>query len=140
MLRPSRTASTIIGCAIEVHRELGPGLLESAYERCLALELKAAGLAVRQQVAIPILYKGSDIDCSYRADLIVADEVIVEVKSVEALTAVHTAQALTYLRLTKLAHALLLNFNTQLLKHGIRSVRLGDPQSASDSTMKRSKA
>jgi GxxExxY protein len=111
----------IIGAAIKVHRALGPGLLESSYETCLEYELKRCGLGTRRQVAIPLVYEDIHLDCGYRVDLIVADEVIVEVKSVEALKPIHSAQVITYLRLTKARHALLFNFNEVTLKKGLRS-------------------
>lgn len=121
-LHASPVARQIIGSAIEVHRVLGPGLLESAYERCLARELRGANLDVKNQVEIPVVYKGDAIDCSYRADLIVANEVLVEVKSVASLSPLHLAQTLTYLKLTGLKQALVLNFNVVRLKDGIRSL------------------
>jgi GxxExxY protein len=110
----------IIGAAIEVHRALGPGLLESAYEECLCLELKLRGLSFRRQVAIPIEYKGIKLDCAYAADLIVNDQVILELKAVEKILAIHEAQLLTYMKLLKMKKGLLINFNTAVLKHGIR--------------------
>ena len=111
----------IIGCAIEVHKHLGPGLLESVYESALCLELKYAGLTFTRQIGVPIFYKGTLI-AEHRPDLIVADRVVVEVKSVERLHAVHTAQMLTYLQVTGKRTGLLLNFNAAVLKNGIRSV------------------
>ena len=110
----------ILGAAIEVHRELGPGLLESVYLPCLEFELTARGLPFVFQRAIPIIYKGAPIGASYRIDLIVADCAVVEIKSVTALTAVHEAQALTYLRLTDCPVALLINFNVPRLMDGVR--------------------
>ena len=110
----------IIGAAIEVHRALGPGLLESAYEECLCLELGLRGLNFRRQVAIPIEYKGIKLDCAYAADLIVNDEVILELKAVEKILAIHEAQLLTYMKLLRMKKGLLINFNTAVLKHGIR--------------------
>ena len=115
---------SVIGAAIAVHRELGPGLLESAYEKCLAFELGRTGLAVAVQQEIPIAYKGQTIDCGYRADLIVEGKVLVELKSVEQLLPVHTAQVLTYLKLSGLNTALLINFNVPLLKNGIKRLSL----------------
>ncbi len=109
----------IIGAAIDVHRELGPGLLESAYAHCLALELSSRGLYHRREVTIPIIYKGRTLDVSYRADLIVEERILVEVKSVQRLDPVHHAQLMTYLRLTRLHLGLLLNFNSAVLKEGI---------------------
>jgi GxxExxY protein len=110
----------IIGAAIAVHRELGPGLLESVYEKCLALELTKSGLQVCSQKEIPLTYKGLALESGFRADLIVENRVLIELKSVDQLLPVHTAQVLTYLKLTGLRTALLINFNVQLLKNGIK--------------------
>lgn len=109
----------ILGCAIEVHRELGPGLLESVYEAALCIELAAAGLRTQRQVELPVVYKGQLIG-QYRLDLIVEDQVVVEVKSVERLDPVFDAQVLTYLRVTGKHVGLLINFNSHLLKTGIK--------------------
>jgi GxxExxY protein len=116
--RDPRTAS-IIGAAIEVHRQLGPGLLESAYEQCLCHELRLRGLPFTWQGDLPVSYKGLKLDCGYKIDLIVADEVIVELKSVERILPVHEAQLLTYLKLSGKRVGLLINFNTPLLTQGI---------------------
>ncbi len=110
----------IIGCAIEVHRHLGPGSLESTYETCLAYELQLTGLNVERQKALPIVYKGITIDQGYRLDLLVDKQVIVELKSVDKITAVHEAQILSYLKLSGCKVGLLINFNVKLLKYGIR--------------------
>ena len=110
----------IIKAAIEVHRQLGPGLLESAYEECLGYELAAEGLAFERQKLLPVTYKGNTLECVYRIDLFVEDRVIVELKSVEKLLPVYEAQVLTYLRLTGVKTGLLLNFNTPLLKDGLK--------------------
>jgi GxxExxY protein len=110
----------IIGAAIAVHRELGPGLLESVYEKCLALELTRTSLHVCSQKEIPLTYKGLALESGFRADLIVENRVLIELKSVDQLLPVHTAQVLTYLKLTGLRTALLINFNVQLLKNGIK--------------------
>jgi GxxExxY protein len=110
----------IIGAAIEVHKALGPGLLESAYERCLAREVALRGLRVERQVEVALEYKGERIDCAYRMDLVVEGGVLVEIKAVEKLLPIHDAQVLTYLRLTGLRKALLLNFNTPYLRGGIK--------------------
>ena len=118
---PDPTVDNIIGAAIEVHRELGPGLLESAYQTCLAYELAQRKLEVLREAPVPVVYRGQRIDCGYRIDLLVEGDVIVEVKSVEALLPIHTAQVLTYLRLTGARRALLLNFNGLTLKEGLRS-------------------
>jgi GxxExxY protein len=113
----------IIGCAIEVHRQLGPGLLESIYERALVIELKAAGLAFKRQVSIPLYYKGVLLG-EHRPDLIVEDQVVVEVKSIEQIAAVHTMQMVTYLRVANLELGLILNFNSGVMRDGIKRVRL----------------
>ncbi|MBS0191234.1 MAG: GxxExxY protein [Planctomycetes bacterium] len=109
----------IIGAAIEVHRVLGPGLLESSYEACLAHELSKRGIPFRRQVELPVLYKGEQIDCGYRIDMLVQEVVVVELKSVDKVLPVHEAQLVTYLRLADLPLGLLLNFNVRLLKEGI---------------------
>ncbi|HEY3488667.1 MAG TPA: GxxExxY protein [Candidatus Deferrimicrobiaceae bacterium] len=114
----------VIGACIEVHRHLGPGLLESAYEACLCHELSLRGMSFERQRAVPLTYKGLALECGYRLDLVVADRVIVEIKAVEALAPIHEAQALTYLRLTGLEVALLVNFRVPVLKHGLRRLRL----------------
>ena len=111
----------IIGCAIEVHRELGPGLLESAYETALCIELKNAGLAIARQVGIPLYYKGELIS-EHRPDLIVGDQIVVEIKSIARFEPIHTAVMLTYLRVTGLHASLLLNFNTPFLNQGIKRI------------------
>jgi GxxExxY protein len=113
-----RTAA-IIGAAIEVHRQLGPGLLESAYEQCLCHELHLRGLSFKCQVDLPVSYKGLQLDCGYKIDLIVNDEVVVELKSVERILPVHEAQLLTYLKLSGRRVGLLINFNSSLLTQGI---------------------
>jgi GxxExxY protein len=114
----------IIGFAIEVHRQLGPGLLESAYEECLCYELRQGGLAFRQQVSLPVMYKAIRLDCGYRIDIIVEEKVILELKTVERLLPVHDAQLLTYLKLSGVRIGLLLNFNSPVLKDGIRRMVL----------------
>jgi len=111
--------SPIIGAAIEVHRHLGPGLLESAYEECLCHELHLRGLDFKRQVELPVLYKGLNLNCGYKIDLVVQDEVILELKSVEKLLPVHQAQLLTYMRLADKKVGLLINFNVPLLTQGI---------------------
>jgi len=109
-----------IGCAINVHKELGPGLLESAYEECLFYELEKAGLKVERQKAIPVVYKEIKLDCGYRADLIVEDKVILELKTVDDFNPVYEAQILTYLKFAKKKIGLLINFNVLRLKEGIK--------------------
>jgi len=113
----------IIGFAIGVHRHLGPGLLESAYE-CLCYEIEQSGLSFRRQVALPIVYKAVRLDCGYWMDIVVQDQVIVELKTVERLLPIHEAQMLTYLKLSGIRIGLLLNFNTSVLKDGIRRMLL----------------
>lgn len=125
----------IIGAAIEVHRELGPGLLESAYEACLVYELAERGLDVDRQRPLPVVYKGVRIKCGYRLDLVVNDLVIVELKAVEKLTTVHEAQVLSYLKLSSIPAALLINFNGKLLKRGIRRFVLGNVDPSSHSSV-----
>jgi GxxExxY protein len=120
----SDLSERVIGLAIEVHRRLGPGLLESAYEECLSFELGAAGISYNRQVALPIVYKDIRLDCGYRMDLVVAGELVVEVKSIERLLPIHDAQLLTYLRLSGLRVGLLMNFNSIGLKDGLRRLVL----------------
>jgi GxxExxY protein len=115
-----RLSREIVGAAIEVHRCLGPGLLESAYEECLRRELTLRGVAHERQVVIPLDYKGVQLDCGYRLDLVVQDLVIVELKTIDRFEAIHEAQLLTYLRLRKLWLGLLINFNVPVLKDGIK--------------------
>lgn len=110
----------IIGCCIEIHRTLGPGLLESAYEECLAYELTKAGLSYERQKAIPVRYKEIRIEYAYKMDFVVEDQVVVELKSVEAISPVHTAQILTYMKLAEKQAGLLINFNVSILKNGIK--------------------
>lgn len=119
MLIAEEITGQIIAGAIEVHKKFGPGLLESAYEACLCHELMLRGLSVARQVPLPIEYKGVHLDCGYRLDLVVADSVIVELKSIEKLLPIHEAQLLTYLRLSGKRVGLLLNFNVKLLTDGI---------------------
>ena len=114
----------VIGLAIEVHRALGPGLLESAYQECLCYELKANGIAFGRQVALPVVYKSVNLNCGYRMDLVVDDRLVVELKTVEKILPVHEAQLLTYLRLSGIRTGLLLNFNTSVLKDGIKRMVL----------------
>jgi len=110
----------VIGAAMEVHKHLGPGLLESAYEECLCHELAASGIPCERQKALPIVYKGISLDCGYRLDVVVDDSLLLELKSVETLLPIHEAQLLTYLRLSSLKLGLLINFNVPLLKTGIK--------------------
>lgn len=118
-------SSKIIGAAIEVHKQLGPGLLESAYETCLCYELKQSGLDVKQQIALPVIYKDVKLDAGYRIDLLFENKVIVEIKSIETLADIHTAQILTYLKLKDLKLGLLINFNTVKVVDGLKRVLNG---------------
>ena len=113
-------SNQVIGCAIKVHRELGPGLLESTYEQCLAHELKLSGIAFRLQHPQPVEYKGIRLDCGYRIDILVADALILELKSVEEIKGIHQAQLLTYMKLAGVKTGLLINFNVAKLKTGIK--------------------
>ncbi len=113
-------SNRVIGCAIEVHRLLGPGLLESTYEQCLAHELRLAGIKFQLEAALPVEYKGIRLDCGYRIDLIIEEKLIVELKNVESILPIHEAQLLTYMKLAKISTGLLINFNTKLLRDGIR--------------------
>ena len=124
-----RITKSIIGAAIEVHRALGPGLLESAYEACLAFELVERGLMVEQQKPLPVIYRGIKLDCAYRLNLLVEGEVIVEVKAVDRLAPIHQAQMLSYLKLSGCKVGLLINFNVKVLKDGIIRVVNNFPDS-----------
>jgi GxxExxY protein len=115
---------TIIGAAIEVHRILGPGLLESVYETCLCYELKERGIAAEQQAKLPVIYKGRALECDFRIDILLPGLVIVEIKSVATVLPIHEAQLLTYMKLAKISTGLLINFNVPLLKDGITRRRL----------------
>lgn len=112
----------IIGCAIKVHKSLGPGLLESAYQECLFYELKKAGLKVEKEKPLPLIYEEVKLECGYRMDLLVEDKIIVEIKSVEALNDIHLAQVLTYLKLNNTKIGLLINFNVLQLIKGVKRV------------------
>jgi GxxExxY protein len=118
----------IIGAALRVHTEIGPGMLESAYDACLAFELLQDGLSIERQRPLPLTYRGHRLDCGYRLDLVVEDVVIVEVKSIGRVERVHTAQLLSYLRQSKLKLGLLINFNVKWLQDGIRRVVNGFPE------------
>ena len=112
----------IIGSAISVHKGIGPGLLESAYEECLCYEISQAGLNFKRQVPLPVIYKDVKLDCGYRLDIIVEDEIIIEVKAVQAIIPIHEAQLLSYLRMLDKRLGLILNFHSAVLKSGIRRV------------------
>ena len=114
----------VIGLAIEVHRVLGPGLLESAYEECFCFELKSHEVSFQRQVKLPVVYKDIKLDCGYRIDVVVDERLVVELKTVDRLLPIHDAQLLTYLKLSKIRIGLLLNFNTAVLKDGIRRLVL----------------
>ncbi len=115
-------ATEVIGCAIAVHRSLGPGLLENAYQQCLAYELRNQGLKVEVEKPMPLIYDEVEMDCGYRVDILVEDKLIIELKSVETLNDVHLAQVLTYLKLSNCKLGLLMNFNVSVLKNGIKRV------------------
>tara|TARA_R110002074_G_scaffold28532_13_gene82366 strand:+ start:4253 stop:4645 length:393 start_codon:yes stop_codon:yes gene_type:complete len=115
-------ATKIIGCAIDVHKVLGPGLLESAYQECLYYKLKKVGLKVEKEKPMPLVFEEVKLECGYRIDLLVENKVVIELKSVEALNDVHLAQTLTYMKLGKYKLGLLINFNVTLLKQGIKRV------------------
>ena len=119
-LRHDELTEAIIGAAITVHRELGPGLLESTYEACLVHELISCGIGVERQKALPVNYRDVQLDCGYRIDLLVENKVIVELKTVEKLMPIHQAQLITYLKLSRCQTGLLINFNELRLKDGIR--------------------
>ena len=117
----SELSNKIIGCAIEVHRTIGPGLLESSYQHCLAQELKINNIKFQTEKPLHLNYKGVDLDCGYRIDFLVEDQLIIELKSVERLLPIHEAQILTYMKLAKIKQGLLINFNVELLKQGLKS-------------------
>lgn len=117
----SELSKKVIGCAIEVHKALGPGLLESAYQHCFCHELRLNNIDFQTEKFLPVIYKGDQLDCGYRMDVLVADEIIVELKSVECLKPIHEAQILSYMKLANVGQGLLINFNVPLLKHGLKS-------------------
>ncbi len=123
-MTPHELSKIVIGHAIDVHSQLGPGLLESAYQECLFYELNTAGFQVRKEVAMPIIYKEVKLDHGYRIDLLVEEKLVFEIKSVDLLMDVHTAQLLTYMKLGGYSLGLILNFNTKLLRDGIKRVIL----------------
>jgi GxxExxY protein len=118
----NEVASEIVRCSLEVHKALGPGLLEGAYKECLAFKLSESGLFVEKEKSMPLVFEGVKLECGYRMDLLVERKVVVEIKSVEALNDVHLAQVLTYLKLGNFKLGLLINFNVALIKSGIRRV------------------
>ena len=119
MILHEELTEQVIGAAIEVHRALGPGLLESAYRHCLCHELTLRGFTVAFEVPLPVFYKGTRVDCGYRLDIVVGDAIVLEIKSVEKVIPIHEAQLLTYLRLSGKRVGLIINFNVPLLKDGI---------------------
>jgi len=119
-LKADELSREIIGAGIEVHKRLGPGLLESAYEECLCCELGLRGIEFKRQLPLPVIYKGQKLDCGYRLDMLVEDLVIIEVKAIEEIAPIHEAQLLTYLRLRNSWLGLIMNFNVLMLKDGIR--------------------
>ena len=121
-MRENEIATIVVDAALRIHKTLGPGLLESVYQAVLNYELQKRGLRVAQQVGLPVQYEGVNLDLGFRVDLIVGNKVIIEIKSVEALAPVHRKQLETYLRLTNLRLGLLINFNVELIKHGIQRV------------------
>jgi GxxExxY protein len=123
-LKFDKLSSRVIGCAIEVHKNLGPGLLESTYEQCLAYELKRSIIPFKLQHPLPVEYKGVKLDCGYRIDMLVDDKVIVELKSVDSILPIHQAQLLTYMKLSSIKIGLLMNFNVKYMKTGIKRMVL----------------
>ncbi len=124
--RLNQLSQQVIGLCIEVHRVLGPGLLESAYEAALAYELATAGIPFQKQIDLPLDYKGVKLDCGYRLDFIIAEDLILELKAVQEILPVHKAQLLTYLKLNQKPLGLLINFNVPLLKDGVQRVVIGE--------------
>ena len=120
--REDELSNKIIGLAIEVHRHLGPGLLESAYEECLCQELTLNGIVYERQKPLPIVYKGVKLDCGYRLDIVVKKLVIIELKAIEQIAPIHQAQLLTYLKLSNLKSGMIINFNVPMLKFGIKRI------------------
>jgi len=123
---PSPLAEKVIGCAIHVHKSLGPGLMESAYEHCLTRELAHQQIQCARQVPVPVSYRGETLDCAYRADIVVEGKLLLELKAIESWAPIHKAQVLTYLKLLGLRHGLLMNFNCLKLIDGLQSVILPD--------------
>jgi GxxExxY protein len=121
-MNENQLAGQIIGCAIRVHRNLGPGLLENAYQECLFYELKKEGIYVEKEKYLPLIYDGVEVDCAYRIDLLVEKKVVIELKSVQAIHPLHVAQTITYLRIGGYRLGLLINFNETLLKNGIKRI------------------
>lgn len=124
MMQTDFLTQKVIGCAIDVHKELGPGLLESSYEHCLYYELNLQGIAVQRQVMLPVRYKSVTVDAGYRLDLLIGNNLIVELKAVDKLSNIHLAQMMTYLKLTGIKTGLIINFNVTKLVNGIKRVSL----------------
>lgn|SRR5690554_1950045 len=122
----NQIANKVIGCAIEVHKALGPGLLESAYQECLYYKLQQEGLVVEKEKPMPLIFEDVKLECGYRIDLLIESKVVIELKSVESITDVHLAQTLTYMKLGNYKLGLLINFNVVLLKHGIKRIINGN--------------
>lgn len=122
MITENELSKIVFNCALKVHQNLGPGLLESAYEECLFYELNKTGLEIQKQKALPLVYEEVKLDIGYRIDIIIENKLILEIKSVEALNDIHFAQLLTYLKLTNCKLGMLMNFNVALIKNGIRRV------------------
>jgi GxxExxY protein len=120
MIYEEELTRKIIAAAIEVHRTLGPGLLESIYEECLCYELRNLGLAIERQKRLPLKYKALEFDCCYRMDLVVCEKVILEIKSVDIILPIHEAQLLTYLKISGIRVGLIFNFNSRFLRHGLK--------------------
>lgn len=135
-MRENEVSGQVIGAAIEVHKQLGPGLLESAYEECLAHEMGLRGISFERQKSLPLVYKGVHLDCGYRLDFLVGGLVVVELKAVKAFEPVHEAQMLTYLRLTQCKLGLLLNFHSTLMKQGIKRMLSTSKISASSASLR----
>lgn len=130
MLISEKLTEQIIAAAIEVHRSLGPGLLESAYEECFCHELHLRGINFQRQVSVPVKYKGLSLDCAYKIDVLVENSVIVELKSVDSLAGIHEAQLLTYMKITNIPVGLLINFNVSVLTRGIKRKALKEALTA----------
>ena len=126
MKTENEIAKIVYDCALKVHKQLGPGLLESAYEECLFYELKKTGLKVQKQMALPLIYEEVELEIGYRIDIIIENKFIIEIKAVEALNDVHLAQVLTYLKLSNCKLGMLINFNVTLIKNGIKRVINGE--------------
>jgi GxxExxY protein len=129
-----RIIGAVIGAAIEVHRRLGPGLLESAYEICLAFELRQIGLKIEEQKPLPVVYREVKLDCGYRLDLVVEDSVVVEIKAIDQLAPIHVAQLLSYFRLSGKQVGLLINFHVRVLRNGLKRIANDFPDSAHSAT------